>query len=276
MRSLQLGVSAAVWITFVSGAGAQVDAARLRPETEQAWQQYVRETEARRERDIAARTASTSGGAAELTAGRVVVMPAGTAGTDTAGRVEVASGLIHHWRGRVLIPGVTLDDVLRYVHLAPRQSDVLASKILEDRGDTLRVFLKLTRSEIITVTYNTEHLVQIRQHGGGRASSRSVATKIAELADANTPREREKPAGGDLGLLWRLNAYWWYEQVPGGVLVECESISLSRAIPFLLKPFASGMADRVARESMTRTLDTLRQQIRPQTGRVAEMAQSVR
>jgi hypothetical protein len=89
-----------------------------------------------------------------------------------------------------------------------------------------------------------------------------VATKIAELADAGTPREREKPAGGDLGLLWRLNAYWWYEEVPGGVLVECESLSLSRGIPLLLKPFASGTVDRIARESMTRTLESFGREAR--------------
>ena len=163
--------------------------------------------------------------------------------------------------------------MLRQVRRAPRQSDVLASKILEDRGDTLRVYLKLTRKELITVTYNTEHLVELTRHGPGRASSRSVATKIAELADAGTPREREKPAGSDLGLLWRLNAYWWYEEVPGGVLVECESLSLSRGIPLLLKPFASGTVDRIARESMARTLTTFSVQTRQFHGILKEYLQ---
>ena len=77
------------------------------------------------------------------------------------------------------------------------------------RDDARQSNLKLTRKELITVTYNTEHVVELTRHGPARASSRSVATKIAELADAGTSREREKPAGSDLGLLWRLNAYWW-------------------------------------------------------------------
>jgi len=34
--------------------------------------------------------------------------------------------------------------------------------------------------------------------------------------------------GDDRGFLWRLNAYWRYEQVAGGVIAECESITLSR------------------------------------------------
>jgi hypothetical protein len=253
--------------------------------TEQAWQDYIRNTESRRAREIAARSAkepvagaaSAAAPSAKPDAGAVMVTPLGQNGTD--GSVEVAGGaLIHHWRGRVVIPGVTLEDVLRQVRRAPRQSDVLASKILEDRGDTLRVYLKLTRKELITVTYNTEHLVELTRHGPGRASSRSVATKIAELADAGTPLEREKAAGDDMGLLWRLNAYWWYEEVPGGVLVECESLSLSRGIPLLLKPFASGTVDRIARESMARTLTTFSLQTReharvgdaPAAGRAGE------
>lgn len=232
-------------------------AAELKSATEQAWREYIRNVESRRAREAAARgTAGDTPGS-----GAVLVTPVGENGAD--GSVEVAGGaLIHHWRGRVVIPGITLEDVLRQVHRAPRQSDVLASKILEDRGDTLRVYLKLTRKELITVTYNTEHFVELTHHGPGRASSRSVATKIAELADAETPQEREKPAGTDLGLLWKLNAYWWYEEVPGGVLVECESLSLSRGIPFLLKPFASGTVDRIARESMARTLTTFSRQAR--------------
>ena len=240
-------------------AAAAPASAELNSASEQAWRDYVRNVEARRASTIAAHAGGTT--APTVKPGSVTVAPLGENGTD--GSVEVAGGaLIHHWRGRTVIPGVTLDDVLAQVHRAPRQSDVLAARILEDRGDTLRVYLKLTRKELITVTYNTEHLVELTRHGPGRASSRSVATKIAELADAGTPREREKPAGSDLGLLWRLNAYWRYEEVPGGVLVECESVSLSRGIPLLLKPFASGTVDRIARESMTRTLDSFSLQTR--------------
>jgi hypothetical protein len=61
------------------------------------------------------------------------------------------------------------------------------------------------------VTYNTEHSVEYRRLGGRRATSRAVATRIAELADAGTPAEREKGPGQDHGFLWRLNAYWRYE-----------------------------------------------------------------
>ena len=38
------------------------------------------------------------------------------------------------------------------------------------------------------------------------------------------------------------------------MLIECESVSLSRAIPTLLRPFISGVVEGVARESLERTL----------------------
>ena len=45
---------------------------------------------------------------------------------------------------------------------------------------------------------------------------------------------------------------------PDGVLIECESVSLSRAVPVLLRPFISGIVEGVARESLERTLVSLR------------------
>src|SRR4029079_8781325 len=91
-----------------------------------------------------------------------------------------------------------------------------------------------------------------------RASARSVATKIAEIANPGTLQEREMRSAEDNGFLWRLNAYWRYEAVPGGVLVECESVSLSRPVPMLLRAVANPIVDRVARESLNRRLTGLR------------------
>ena len=122
----------------------------------------------------------------------------------------------------------------------------------------MHVFLKLRRTKIITATYNTEHRVEYRRLGTARGSSRSVASRIVELADAGTPTEREKTPDEDSGYLWRLNAYWRFEQAGDGVLIECESVSLSRGVPSLLRPFISGVVEGVARDSLERTLISLR------------------
>ena len=171
-------------------------------------------------------------------------------------------GTINHWRGIVFIPDTALETILAGVRKPPskeeQQKDVLESRILSETDDSLRLYLKLVRSKIITVTYNTEHFVTYRRHGDAKASSRSIATRIAELGKANTPAEKEKPEGNDSGFLWRLNSYWRYQQVKGGVLVECESLTLSRSVPRLLLPIAKPMIKRIARASMRRTLDKMR------------------
>jgi hypothetical protein len=110
----------------------------------------------------------------------------------------------------------------------------------------------------VTVVYNTEHAVHYTRHDDRRASSRSVATRIAEVAEPATAREWERPLGEDRGFLWGLNSYWRYEQVGGGVVVECESISLSRTVPSVLRGAVRPVIDQVARGSMERTLLAMR------------------
>ena len=175
----------------------------------------------------------------------------------------IADGTIHHWIGAVFIPDITVEAALaRLESQAGRESehytDVLASRVIERQGNRVRVFMKLRRASIITVNYNTEHLVEYGRLSSTRATVRSAATRIAELADAGTARERETPASDDHGFLWRLNAYWRYEAVPGGVIVECESVSLSRRVPFVVRPVANPIVDRIARESLNPTLGGLR------------------
>ena len=179
------------------------------------------------------------------------------------------SGKIHHWAGAIFVPGVSVDEVLKRLgELAGNEqkhyADVLASRLIARHDDRYEIFMKLRRSKVITVTYNTEHDVRYRRLGSARASARSVATRIAQLDDAGTPQEHELKPGSDSGYLWRLNAYWRYEAVPGGVLIECESVSLSRAVPYVLRPFATGLVEGLARESLERTLTGLRGYLREQ------------
>ncbi len=187
-------------------------------------------------------------------------------GQPTLVRIEapgVEDGKIHHWIGAVFIPGLTVQAVVDRIlqnagHESQHYEDVLASRLIQRTGDHLQVFMKLRRTNLITVTYNTEHAVDYKRIGNTRASARSVATKIAELGDVGTPQEHEKSADDDNGFLWRLNAYWRYEAVDGGVIVECESVSLSRSVPWVARLVANPVVDRVARESLSRTLTGLR------------------
>lgn len=251
---------------LVSGAGAR--AARLYPETAVRWKAYVSATEGRigREmgsprgflaldfgRDATAERRAVLGGA-------VVARKMETIDPRGA-KVDVPSAFIHHWRGAVLIPGMTVAELVAKLQsdMPPTgQDDVLQFKVLERGPDRMRVYLKLQRRKFVIVVYNTEHVVTFARYGPARATSASTATKIAEVSDPNTPRERELPVGDDRGFLWRLSAYWRYEDVMGGVIAECESISLSRDVPPLARYLVNPIIESTARESMARTLLALK------------------
>ena len=87
---------------------------------------------------------------------------------------------------------------------------------------------------------------------------RSASTRIAEVADADTPRQREQPVGHDSGFLWRFNNYCALEERAEGTFVQCESISLSRDIPFGLGWLIGPFVNDVPRESLEFTLGAIR------------------
>lgn len=250
-------------------AAAELAAEELKPRTLQAWSAYEQKVDARY---LAASESSApffamdqfgvpDWRAAALRGGLPLTRLERPRPGDAS--PEVPDGKIHHWAGAIFIRGTTVSTVLdRLARLAGDEArhyeDVIASKLLARDGDHYRIYMKLERSKIITATYNTEHAVTYRRMGPARASARSVAVRIAELEDAGRPGEREKPVGNDRGFLWRLNAYWRYEAVNGGVLIECESVSLSRGVPLLLRPFVTGTVEGLAKESLERTLSGLR------------------
>lgn len=266
-----LGIRVTLAAALLGGTVAAAPAAELQPQTVAAWNRYVEATERR----IAAELENGGpdrflvrdfgDGAAEarreVLAGRIRIDKLET--RDAEGeRIRVPQGAIHHWLGSALIPNVTVEEVLHALVYAVEpeelQDDVIESRVLARPGeDRLELFLKLHRKQVVTVHFNSEHSAAYTRHRPGLASSRSVATRIAELDGAGTTREREKPVGRDRGFLWRLNTYWRYQQVDEGVIIELESISLSRGIPRLLRWMVSPLINGAARDVLTQTLASM-------------------
>ncbi len=261
-------------VVMLGVSAPELPAAELQTQTIRAWNSYVGATEKRitgelrsgrgfLAMDYQPPAAATLERRAVL-AGNIRVTRMVT--TDpAAGKFSIPDGMIHHWRGSVFVPGATLEQILARVtnpkEEDARQEDVLRSSVLERGPDFVRIYLKLQRSKFVTVVYNTEHSVRVERFGLGRAMSTSIATRIAEVDMPNSDREREMPEGHDHGFLWRLNSYWRYEQVDGGVIVECESVSLSRSIPSVLELFIRPLIDKTACESMQRTLGAMRNRL---------------
>jgi putative flippase GtrA len=265
----RVGTAAVVLLAAASAWAAPSEWAELRPPTLQAWTAYERQVDARLQSAASTGTPFFALDAYNIQDWRRMAIDGGVAmfrldRPQPGGSIlSVPDGKIHHWAGAVFVPRMTVAALLDHVsRFAGRESehydDVVSSRLISREGDTHKVFLKLRRTKVVTVTYNTEHAAAIRRLGASRATLRSASTRIVELENAGTPQEREKPEGRDQGFLWRLNAYWRYEAVDGGVLIECESISLSRDVPALLKYFISGIVEGIARDSLQKTLVSLK------------------
>ena len=269
-RSIWLGVVLASALLLP----ATVSAATLRPETVQAWNAYVAATQARIDRELISPRGflvsdfypDRDDARARVRRGEVVITEMRTKAPGGKA-IAVPDGLVSHWRGSVFLPGVSLETLLQRLQhpseRGPHQQDVLALRVLARAPDELKLAIRMTRTKVVTVTYDTEHVIDYRRHGATRVSSRSVATKIAELDGAGTGGEREKQPGEDRGFIWRLNSYWRYEQVDGGVIVELESLTLSRTVPLGLTAVVQPIIDRIARESIDRTLENIRHTYAP-------------
>jgi hypothetical protein len=266
------GLAAVLVVLMAVASAGPVHAAELKSEAVQAWNAYVMATERRIDRELASDQGflvmdfragrETAEARQALMAGEVLVQDMETL-DSTGEEIDVPGGMIHHWSGAVYIPDVTVEEIMARVsdpnQEDTKQQDVLASEVLERGPGYLKMYLKLQRKKFVTVTFNTEHMVRYQWHGEGRASSSSAATRIAEVIDVGEPTESEKPVGNDSGFLWRLNSYWRYEQAEGGVIVELESLSLSRTVPMILKPMVSPLIRSAAKGSVDRTLSSMRE-----------------
>ena len=183
-----------------------------------------------------------------------------------SGEIDVDGGLVNHWRGTVFVPKVNLDQLLKVLQEPQsdkhKQEDVLSSRVVSRDGDSQKVYLRLRRTKFVTVVYDTEYDVDYQRLAADRALSNSISTRIVEIENPGTPNERALPEGNDHGYMWRLNSYWRYKQVPDGVLVEIESLTLSRDLPPIIGPLIRPIITSTARESMTRTLASVRARFR--------------
>ena len=120
--------------------------------------------------------------------------------------------------------------------------------------------MRLYRSAyLMDATFNSEHAgIRYRCLGHNRASSAVRCPPRWPSSPTPARRKNVKPAGTDTGFLWRLNAYWRFEQVGDGVLIECESASLSRSVPIFARWVVTGIVEGVAKDALEGTLKSLR------------------
>ena len=177
--------------------------------------------------------------------------------------IEVSDGLIHHWVGTILFPGATLDKVMAFVkdygnysqYFAPT---IVRSRVLSQTADRFEVTMRTSTKKIITVVIDADYVIEYRTVGEDRVYTRSAAKNLFEVAEAGTPQERRTPAEQGRGYLWRLNNYCSFEQRPEGTYEQCESISLTTEVPWLLRFIVTPFVTSVPRETLEFTLGRVR------------------
>lgn len=267
MRRDQVRLVPAAALALLALCQAGAVAAELRPQTVAAFDRYVQVTEARAAADptfLRLETLAEQEQRArrnELRAGTLRIERLRT--LDGGREIPIPDGLVHHWVGTVFVPGAALDRAVALLQDYDRHAEiyrpaVARSALLERDGDRFRVHLRFSMTKIITVVVDTENEAHFSRQRPDRAQSRIYSTRVAQVERAGRPDERLLPVGRDGGYLWRLNSYWRFLEQEGGTYIQCESISLTRGIPFGFSWMIGPFVTSIPRESLEFTLNTTR------------------
>lgn len=266
MRNLLVIVSLIVASTVAAAATV------LEAETAAVFQRYVRLTEQRINAEVArsagflwidtlspTRRSELQKG---LQQGGIIIERLKT--RDGAAEIDAPNGLIHHWVGVAFAPRVTVKEAVSLMQDYDRHSKyfapaIAASKALERDGNRFKVALRFHVKKIITVTVDTENDVEFFHPAADRAHSRIRSTRVTEIADAGTAQEKAKAAGDEHGFMWNLNTYWRFLEQDGGTYIQCESVTLSRDVPFALAWVIRPIVTQMPKESLIFTMEKARQ-----------------
>ena len=183
---------------------------------------------------------------------------------DASGHViDVPDGMVHHWIGVTFIPGKSLASALNVLrdfqdYKNIYQPQVIRSQVISHQDDHYKTYMRLQQKTGVSVTFDTWYDIRLGQLDQTHGYSNSHSTRIQQVEDAGTPQEHLEPVGHDSGYLWRINSYWRCEERKSGVIIEWESIALSRPIPSIIAWFVRPLVRRIARESVNNMLTATR------------------
>jgi hypothetical protein len=247
------------------GAGV-CSAVDLKPETIQAFDRYIASTEAKMQPHWSGENFLWFDDTPEirlrLLAGAVVAQP-----VQGNGIVALPGGLIQDWIGAVFVPKTTLKETLSLVQDYPQHTqiykpDVSDVKVLSHSGNDYTIRTRVVKSKFfISDVVDIDNQIHFVSLDSKRVYSRSVSQRIAEISNAGKHNEHELPVGHDRGLVWRANGYWFFEESDGGVFITCQSVTLTRDIPFLLAKVLSPLVHELPAEALKTSLEQTRSAI---------------
>lgn len=197
-----------------------------------------------------------------LLGGEVVTRP-----VQGNGIINLPGGLIQDWIGAVFVPDTTLKNVLAVVEDYPRHTeiykpDVERVKVLSHSGNDFLIRTRVLKSKFfVSDVLEIDNQIHFVSLDAKRTYSRSASDRVVEIADPGKPNEHALDPGHDRGLLWRINGYWFFEESDGGVFITCESITLTRDIPFLMSKMFGPILHELPAEALKTSLEQTRKAI---------------
>ncbi len=175
------------------------------------------------------------------------------------GIIDVPDGLVHNWRAAILIRGVTLERAVErsqdYASYQSIYKSVVASQLLDHQGDTYRALLRVKGGGGgVSAVLQVRSRIEFVRLSPQRVVSFSASEEIREVDDAGSADERLRPPGKDRGYLWGAHTTSLFAAVPDGVIVDMETIGLSRRFPPMLGWLIEPIARRLGRRSLEATL----------------------
>lgn len=181
----------------------------------------------------------------------------------TPDKGEVPGGMLHDWRGTAFVKGATAADFERLMKNFSGYSRMYSPQVVRARivspqtrpvPDHFIAEMRVKQKHVITVVMDTTYDLTYGRLDPTHGFSTSRSSKISEIENAGTDKERALPPEKEHGFLWRLNTYWSYEERDGGLYMQIESVSLTRGIPTGLGWAIGPFVESVPRESLEFTL----------------------
>ena len=266
MRNHAVGVRIFL-MALAAATPSLATAAELTPRALEAWDRYTRDADGHMQARLETSQPFLSSDEsatqrARLRAGEILALPG-----DGAGAHTIPDGLIHDWFGAIFIPNAKLEDVLAVVHDYDHYKEYYRPTVTDSktlvRTQTAQKFSMLWRRKVLFVDAALQSQYESRDFVVDQRRWYSIAasTRVQEIEHYGEQAEHLLPPDQGNGFLWRVHSIARYQERDGGVYVELEAIGLTRNIPVSLRWLVKPLVARLARDSVTTSLEQTREAV---------------
>jgi hypothetical protein len=240
-------------------AAMRSQAAQLKPESVNAWEQFVKAKEMELSCEPLVSLSSSpllsNDSRDRLKRGEILIRPAGRKGSK-----QVSSALIHDWIGFIFIPNISLEQVLARTrsydqYPAIYQPSVVTGKLIS-RDDNVDRYALTMHQDVFTIKAGLQGEYQTEYHQAGPVTWYSVtrSTRLQEITGFGHADEELLPPDKGNGFVWRIYSSAKYEEADGGVYIQFEAAALSRTVPYSLGWLVNPLVERLSRSALATSL----------------------